>query len=68
MQAKKSIKKDKLKEIISKALENIYEDIEQMAKRMVQEKRRGRNNSDKNTINIINSTKNMDNMVKRVSQ
>lgn len=33
---------------------------------MVEEKKRNRDNS--KNINIINSTKNMDNMIKRVSQ
>lgn len=55
MQAKKSVKKDKLKEIISKALENIYGDIEEMAERMVEQKRRISNNNNSN----INKNNNM---------
>lgn len=39
MQAKKTIKKDKLKDIVNKALENIYDDIEHMAEKMVEEKK-----------------------------
>lgn len=52
MQAKKSVKKEKLKEVISKALENIYGDIEQMAERMVEEKRRVNTNSNNRNINM----------------
>lgn len=40
MQAKKTIKKDKLREIVNKALENIYDDIERIAEKMVEEKRK----------------------------
>jgi hypothetical protein len=39
MQTKKSIKKEKLEQVISKALENIYEDIEEMAGQIIMKRK-----------------------------
>ena len=39
MQTKKSVKKEKLEQMISKALENIYGDIEEMAEQIIMKRK-----------------------------
>ena len=39
MQTKKSVKKEILEQVISKALENIYEDIEGMAEQIIMKRK-----------------------------